>query len=150
MKKLIVLLFLFMLLPFALALEEGQILTQQQIDNFDVNQITASFLQCQEGNVELNQLIIRKHFSCLNLQKNDDDNTYEVYRQDAYIDISVESLQLCVNNYPLEYCQALYVQYLVGYFDAYLESIKNNILEWQTLDVPQSWLDWFNDIFGGF
>lgn len=151
MKKIMFGMIVLLVIPLALAIEEGDVYTQQQIDNFNTDLISPQFLQCQEGNTTINNIWIKKHFSCLELRLADDEEMlYEVVRTYKFIPLLTSEAEECVENNPVEYCQTLYETFLVRNFLGYIETIRVRVHDWQTPYVPPSWMDWLNDIFDGF
>lgn len=109
MKKLILLL-LIALIPLASAIEEGQNITQAQLDAFNPSNVNWQFLECQdEHDIWIDKPYILQRYSCFALREVDD--YYQVYRDDYQIMSYIRDWKKCLLIYgSFPQCWDLYVE----------------------------------------
>lgn len=148
MKKIIILLGLFVLVPLAIAIEEGQNVTQQQLDGFDTTTIDKTFLQCQNEGIFLTQNFLMKEYSCLNLREHGSD--YLVFRQDYQASINLITLRDCVlGGNGVITCVQQQVQSMRNQRDSEIEATKDFVIQHQSIGwfaQLRTWLENF-DLF---
>lgn len=127
----------------ALAIETGDILNQQQIDNIVTSDLNTSDLGCQmddtlgiqffDGNYFLN-------YSCLNLFKNDA-NSFEVMRQSNFVTVSDVDITTCLSQTTAFICLNRVVLLFNGQVNEFIEIIKENLESFQTSNVNRQIID---------
>jgi len=101
-----------LVLPFVYAFEEGEVYSQQQIDNFNFDGITYVELDCRSENlIYFRGETVYHFYSCLNLQRKNITH-YEVNREFYNIPITIDQMQWCVDTYGLETCKQHYNNFL--------------------------------------
>lgn len=109
-KKIIVFLVLsfFVALASVSAIEEGQIITQQQLDGFDVSSVNWQFLECQDENeMWIERPFVWQKYSCLRLYEHGDN--YIVKRETYAILSYIWEWKQCLQNYGAGQCWDYYI-----------------------------------------
>lgn len=143
------------------AISEGNIYTQEQVDNFDLENITFSelvdTLDCQmqdNGSFVIENEVVKyvKTFGCLNLKKLYDDNgtftdEYYTYRKNMSIKVNKDILKERIRTYGIEKCKIAYAKYFKTKAKSKILNIKDELKSYQTPVVDD--LDG-DDFYGGF
>ena len=150
MNKGLVILGFMLMIPLALALTEGDTYTQNQIDNFHIENVDTigemkNLFECQYEGVGTIKWIGGKEyyyrpFSCLQLDKYGDG--YILNRQTYYPRLKMQDYRNCVDKfsdvipiqYAREYCQEEGNNVLIGYSYGKIWKIKKEIINYQTVE----------------
>lgn len=132
MKKTILLSLFFLFISFAYAIEEGQTFTQEQVDNFDTSQISASFLQCQRESQYAHSQFYVFEYSCLSFTPNDDH--YVVYRQPYYYFEYIRDIFTCIEEHSFSQCRDEYMAQVYAHARKKIQGTRNLIESYQTID----------------
>lgn len=144
MKKIILIFSLIMLSSLVVAFDEGQTITQQQLDNINLSTYSVpqliTFFQCRMENsgglyYGNNQLIFYKSFSCLSLKGSGED--YLIYREtfDPYIIVS--EFLACVVLDGRASCLSEYIENLRQQARYSILSIKEKIEDFQEPTIEE-------------
>ena len=150
MTKKILILLLF--LPMVLAFEEGDIYTQEQIDNADFSDFDYSTIGCRsENRVFFAGNSINHIYSCLNLKRSQNLTQYEVYRRYYFLTIPLWFLDWCQSEYGWEFCAQHYNGFIQnpdnGVFSAMAtaEGIIQNLKGYQQDYLPENYRTWLEN-----
>lgn len=124
---------------FISAYEEGQTVTQQQLDNLDVNTLTINNLECRYDGYRYesrrNAYIL---WSCLDINPNG--NGYIIVREQKATRINPVALRQCASENGIEYCKALVRQKIREKVFDNFENLKQKIRDYQTDTQLDNWV----------
>lgn len=149
MKKIISIGLCILLLPLVLGFEEGQIITQEQLDNLDLNLVTWSFLQCEGSYYPLFiPYALINPYTCLNLHPYEENN-YIIVRDQYETWVSYEAAFHCLLNYDFTICKERFKAEVRKQALETVDDIRLNLEEHQTKPTNDDVLRLFEDLFGG-
>lgn len=132
----------------AIAIEGGDILTQQQVDNIVVQDLNSSILGCQmergqgiqffDGNYYLN-------YSCLNIVKNDE-NTFGVIHQTNFLTVNHEAIVNCLVTDTPQSCVNRVIILFNQQIGVFIEILKDNIESFKTSNETRQIIDALEDL----
>lgn len=140
------------------AIDEGDTLTQTQLDNYDIEGMTYSqmitVLKCRWEDNQTIQFIelprgwfFYRHASCLNIKPiGASGELYRVYRHDKYMGYSVEEFVECVEEDGAEECIGFYQGRFIEEARMFLDWIKETTMSFQTPPLPDPSI---LELFGG-
>lgn len=147
-KKTIAVLIALMLVPFAFALEEGETLTQTQVNNFPINNYNtvgelATLFECQYEGDGFSTLynhvrVYTSPFSCFTLKQISPEN-YIITRKTFYPFVQISTYKHCVSVLDdrisfvqrKEFCEEYAQEILNAHAKGKIKRIKKNIVSYQ-------------------
>lgn len=130
---------LVLVISLASAIEEGQNITQAQLDSFNPENINWQFLKCQdEHEILIQKPYILQKYSCLELYENED--FYTVYRNEYYVISGVHEWKQCLAEQNPYQCWLLYLEHRIKpQVKETIIGIRQWVLDHQT-DEESDWL----------
>ena len=141
------------LIALVLAIGEGDVITQAQLDSIDADTIN---LQCQLEDIGESHLIFQGHWfyyrnvSCLSLDPLDGDNTtdgYIITRPNHFPNFLISDYFACRQENNAQYCNEFYTDVLIDHHQSKKLAIRNRIRQYQTVEGNDENTD-FDDDFG--
>lgn len=126
----------------AIVLEEDQVFTQEQLDSYDVESLTATELACQKDSWRVEGQSLFLGYFCLTVNKTG--STYTVVRTPTEeFEIHVPSAIACVIADDAITCRNIYREEFRTQVRATVSTIKDYIRAFQTVDVYaiSGWFD---------
>lgn len=147
MRKLILIGFCILLLPLVLAFEEGQNITQEQLDSLNLNLTTWNFLDCEGDPFPLfrGRGIINQ-YTCLSLDKINND-TYIVIRKDYETLVRYRSAYRCLLNFNFTICKEYFTIEVRRQALQTVEKIRLELSEFQTEASNSQIQELFENLF---
>ncbi len=140
-KILITLALLFVLaVPLVSSIEEGDNLTQRQVDRIDVDALNITSLGCQKENRRT--IIPSFVYSCLTIAERNN-NLFEVVRQDHKIEFKTLFLAQAIERFGVENLITRAPALIDRHIDSTVEEIRENIRAYQfdsLLERIRRWL----------
>lgn len=128
MKKLLI---LFLLIPFVYGLEEGDILSQEQLDSININNLNPATLDCRKDLVYREGYSIVTEMSCLSGNIYNESH-YIIYRENYYSSIGIWEAYLCLTTHTTEECINIYQTKTLNDVSDFLDYIKRWVASHQT------------------
>ncbi len=154
-KKIIIFgVLIFGMIALVIAIGEGDIITQEQLDSINA---TTFNIQCQLEDIGQNHIIIIqgvgiyfRNVSCLNIEPifiDENTNDYLIIRPNHFPNFFISDYNLCRDYFNASYCNDFFTNYLIDSHKADVEAIRNNIRNWQTPEGNSEDTD-YEDGFG--
>lgn len=144
MKKIIFFGLLIFMIGFVSAIDEGDFISQQQLDNINIDSLTWQNLQCQgENRTWSSGWNLHSGFSCLNLREIPEG--YIVYRADYFSSIQLWKIRECLSNQNIDFCRDKYRQEVILQALQRVERIKEQIKQLQTDNDRDEGIRWFRN-----
>ncbi len=154
LKKL-VLVFLLLLIPLVSAIDEGDIISQQTLNNINVSNINYQDLRCNVNSgyeIDDDRKYIYKLFDCLEVNQINETH-YLIQRGYFFTQTKVSKIVDCLNRFTLSQCRTGFERDVRRQAIQRVELIKEQIVVYQTPEDPhtftlRNWLRTLN-LFGG-
>lgn len=139
-------------------INEGDVLTQQQIDDLNTELLTIETLQCNRDSTDMRMGInfydseykLFYPFECLYiLPNNDGSGLYSVVWIETYSEFKIADFESCITTSDIEPCVTEYKSILLSQANEFVTTSKNMVNNYKTSSAERPTVSHFNvDIFG--